>query len=289
MDADPTRRSVAEYVQRAEMLYELGQVEDARAEVDAALRVDPLDPDANAMAAACALAVHDPDEALTYAGAALAHKHEHSRAMITRGYALADTGRRDEALQAAASMLDLDRASWQHHVHYALITRRAGAAQPALDAAWNAVNLAPDQPRTHLALAAIAESLEMNDLAKRSRQAAEDLEPERAAEPERAVGADALLERLDPGGRVPPEARRMPRKWVDADPADPAWRGKIYGPGLFRGALGRSILLGLAVVFAVPAVLGSEIDAGARLFFAVVAVAAWVGWFTVLRRHRNPE
>jgi uncharacterized protein HemY len=62
MDSDPTRRSVAEHLQRAEMMYELGQVPDARAEVDAALRVDPLDPDANAMAAACALAQHDPDE-----------------------------------------------------------------------------------------------------------------------------------------------------------------------------------------------------------------------------------
>jgi tetratricopeptide (TPR) repeat protein len=281
MDADPTRRSVEEYLQRAEMLYDLGQVVDARAEVDAALRVDPLDPDANAMAAACALAAHDPDEALTYAGAALAHKPQHSRAMITRGYALADIGRRDEALQAAASMLDLDRESWQHHVHYALITRRAGAAQPALDAAWNAVNLAPSQPRAHLALAAIAESLEMDDLAKRSRQAAEDLEP--------ADAPATALRDFDPAQGLPPEARRVRRRWVDADAADPAWRGKIYGPGLFRGALGRSVLLGIAVVFAVPALLGSEIDPGARLFFAVVAVAAWVGWFTVLRRHRNPE
>jgi len=281
MDADPTRRSVEEYLQRAEMLYDLGQVIDARAETDAALRVDPLDPDANAMAAACALAAHDPDEALTYAGAALAHKPQHSRAMITRGYALADIGRRDEALQAAASMLDLDRDSWQHHVHYALITRRAGAAQPALDAAWNAVNLAPSQPRAHLALAAIAESLEMDDLAKRSRQAAEDLEP--------ADAPATALRDFDPSQGLPPEARRVRRRWVDADAADPAWRGKIYGPGLFRGALGRSVLLGIAVVFAVPALLGSEIDSGARLFFAVVAVAAWVGWFTVLRRHRNPE
>ncbi|GAA2125092.1 tetratricopeptide repeat protein [Glycomyces algeriensis] len=283
MDADPTRRTVAEYLKRADMLYDLGQVADARAEVDAALRVDPLDPDANAMAAACALADHDPDEALTYAGAALAHEPGHPRAMITRGYALADTGRRDEALQAAASMLELDRQSWQHHVHYALITRRAGAAQPALDAAWNAVNLAPSQPRTHLALAAIAESLDMDDLAKRSRQAAEDLEPDRLA------GAEEILQGFAPGDRLPPEARRTPRRWVDADAADPAWRSKIYGTGLFRGALGRSVLLGIAVVFAVPALLGSEIDPGARLFFAVVAVAAWVGWFTVLRRHRNPE
>jgi len=283
MDADPTRRTVAEHLQRADLLYDLGQVADARAEVDAALRVDPLDPDANAMAAACALADHDPDEALTYAGAALAHQPEHPRAMITRGYALADTGRRDEALQAAASMLELDRHSWQHHVHYALITRRAGAAQPALDAAWNAVNLAPEQPRTHLALAAIAESLDMDDLAKRSRRAAEELEPDRVA------GTDDVLQGFSPGDRLPPEARRVPRRWVDADPNDTQWRDKIYGGGLFRGALGRSVLLGIAVVFAVPAVLGSEIDTGPRVFLAVVAVAAWVGWFTVLRRHRNPE
>lgn len=281
MDSDPTRRTVAEHLQRAELMFDLGQVPDARAEVDAALRVDPLDPDANAMAAACALAVQDPDEALVYAGAALAHKPEHPRAMITRGYALADAGRHEEAMQAAASLLDLNRGSWRHHIHYALITRRAGAGQPALDAAWNAVNLAPDQPRTHLALAAIAEDLGMDDLAKRSRRAAEDLDTEATA-----PGTGPGYDRYD---ELPPEARRVRRKWVDAASDDPHWREKIYGPGLFRGALGRSVLLGIAVVFAVPALLGTEIATGPRLCLAVVAVAAWVGWFTVLRRHRNPE
>lgn len=281
MDADPTRRTVAEHLQRAELMFQLGQVPDAREEVDAALRVDPLDPDANAMAAACAVADQDPDEALVYAGAALAHKPEHQRALIMRGYALADAGRREEALQAAASMLELNRGSWLHHVHYALITRRAGAGQPALDAAWNAVNLAPDQPRTHMTLAAIAESLGMSDLAKRSRQAAEELSPGDAQGVPEGVGAD-----LPP---LPPEARRVRKRWVDADADDPHWRDKIYGPGLFSGALGRSVLLGLAVVFAIPALLGSEIATGPRLFLAVAAVAAWVGWFTVLRRHRRTE
>ncbi|WP_051325612.1 hypothetical protein [Glycomyces tenuis] len=274
MDDDPKRRTVAEHLKSAELLYDLDHITDARTEVDAALRLDPLDPDANAMAGVVALAERDPDEALVFAGAALAHQPQHRRAMIVRGYALADAERREEALQAAASLLDLDRDSWIHHVHYALITRRAGAAQPALDAAWNAVNLAPDQPRTHLTLAAVAESLDMNDLARRSRQAAVDLDPE----------AD-----ISPGQRLPPEARRRVQNYVDADPDDPTWRSKIYGPGLFRGALGRSILLGLAVAFAVPAVLGTGIDTGARLFFAVIAIGAWVGWFTVLRRHRRAE
>jgi tetratricopeptide (TPR) repeat protein len=287
MDADP-KRTLAEHLQSAELLFDLGQVPDARAETDAALRLDPLDPDANAMAAACALADNDPDEALVYSGAALAQTPGHRRAMITRGYALADAGRRDEAMQAAASLLELDRTSWLHHVHYALITRRAGAAQPALDAAWNAVNLAPDQPRTHRVLAAIAEDLGMDDLAKRSRRAAADLDPGGAAEQAAA-----------PAAALPPEARRVRRRWVDANPDDPHWREKLYGGDdsvphwrrgtAFQGALGRSVLLGVAVAFAVPALLGSEIDTGARLFFAVVAVAAWVGWFTVLRRHRRTE
>ncbi|NUQ90546.1 MAG: hypothetical protein HOQ43_19055 [Glycomyces artemisiae] len=284
MDADP-KRTVAEHLQSAELLYELGQVPDARAEADAALRLDPLSPDANAMAAACALADNDPDEALVYAGAALAQIPGHRRAMITRGYALADAGRKDEAMQAAASLLDLDRTSWLHHVHYALITRRAGAAQPALDAAWNAVNIAPDQPRTHRVLAAIAEDLGMDDLAKRSRRAAAELDPGLAVEDNVHV--------------MPPEARRVRRRLVDADKDDPRWREKLLGGGddvpywrrrtPFHGALGRSVLLGIAVVFAVPALLGSDMDSGVRLFFAVVAVAAWVGWFTVLRRHRRPE
>jgi len=149
------------------------------------------------------------------------------------------------------------------------------AAQPALDATWNAVNIAPDQPRTHRVLAAIAEDLGMDDLARRSRRAAAELDPGLAVEDNVHV--------------LPPEARRVRRRWVDADADDPAWRGKLYGRGLFRGALGRSVLLGVAVVFAVPALLGSEMDSTVRLCFAAVAVAAWVGWFTVLRRHRRPE
>ncbi|GAA2300806.1 hypothetical protein GCM10009853_066510 [Glycomyces scopariae] len=284
MDEDP-KRTVGEHLRSAELLYELGQVADARAEVDTALRLDPLDPDANAMAAACALADHDPDEALVYAGAALAQTPGHPRALVTRGYALADAGRRDEAMQAAASLLELDRASWQHHIHYALITRRAGAAQPALDAAWNAVNLAPEQPRTHLALAAIAEDLGMDDLARRSRRAAADL-GHTGTEPAKHRWSGAAA---DVGGIAPAVRPASRPAWVDAAKDDPHWREKIYGPGFFRGALGRSILLGLAVVFAVPALLGTEIAPGPRLFFAAVAVAAWVGWFTVLRRHRNPE
>ncbi|WP_051393647.1 hypothetical protein [Glycomyces arizonensis] len=278
MDDDPTRRTVAEHLKSAELMYDLNRVREARDEVDAALRLDPLDPDANAMAGVIALAESDPDEALVFAGAALAHEPRHRRAMIVRGYALADADRRDEALQAAASLLDLDRTSWIHHVHYALITRRAGAGQPALDAAWNAVNLAPDQPRTHLTLAAVAESLALTDLAQRSRQAAADLEPDATG-----IGADTEEYRL------PPEARRQARSFVDADPDDPDWRSKIYGPGLFRGALGRSILLGLAIVFAVPALLGGDMGTGTRLGFAVIAVGCWVAWFTVLRRHRRTE
>lgn len=274
MDADPTRRTVAEHLERAELMYDLDRLPDARSEVDAALRIDPFSPDANAMAGVVALAEGDPDEALVFAGASLAHDPQHRRALIVRGYALADAERRDEALQAANSLLELDRRSWIHQVHYALITRRAGAGQPALDAAWNAVNLAPDQPRTHLALAAVAESLDMDDLARRSREAAADLEPA-------AAGA--------PAHPLPPEARRAARAHVDADPDDPQWRSKLYGPGLFRGALGRSILLGLAVVFAIPAALGGDIAFGARVFFALVAAGCWVAWFTVIRRHRRAE
>ncbi|MCH7232381.1 hypothetical protein L0U85_16195 [Glycomyces sp. L485] len=274
MDSDPTRRTVAEHLKRAELMYDLDRLPDARAEVEAALRIDPFSPNANTMAGVIALAQLDPDQALVYAGAALSQDPQHRRAMVVRGYALADAERRDEALQAAASLLDLDRRSWLLHIHYALISRRAGAAQPALDAAWNAVNLAPEQPRTHLALAAVAESLDMGDLAKRSRRAATELGPE-SAEPDT--------------GRLPPEARRTAPAFVDASPGDPAWRNKIYGPGFFRGALGRSALLGLAIAFALPALLGTEIGVGVRAFFAVAAVACWVGWFTVLRRHRRAE
>ena len=274
MDADPTRRTVAEHLERAELMYDLDRLPDARSEVDAALRIDPFSPDANAMAGVVALAEGDPDEALVFAGASLAHDPRHRRALIVRGYALADSERRDEALQAAGSLLELDSRSWIHQVHYALITRRAGAGQSALDAAWNAVNLAPDQPRTHLALAAVAESLDMGDLARRSRQAAADLNP--------GGGGPAAHP-------LPPEARRPETEHVDADPDDPQWRAKLYGPGLFRGGLGRSILLGIAVIFAIPALLGSGVPLGARAFFAFVAAASWVAWFTVLRRHRRTE
>ncbi|GAB3996926.1 hypothetical protein GCM10029992_18400 [Glycomyces albus] len=237
MDADPTRRTVAEHLERAELMYDLDRLPDARSEVDAALRIDPFSPDANAMAGVVALAEGDPDEALVFAGAALAHDPQHRRALIVRGYALADAERRDEALQAANSLLELDRRSWIHQVHYALITRRAGAGQPALDAAWNAVNLAPDQPRTHLALAAVAESLDMGDLARRSREAAADLDPVAGA-PRAPAAARGQAHRATSGRRrsrrpaVAVQALRagpVPRRAGPVDP--PGHDGRIRAPG----------------------------------------------------------
>ncbi|MFC4337208.1 tetratricopeptide repeat protein [Salininema proteolyticum] len=263
MDEDHTRRSADEYVQRGEVFYDLDRIPEAGEEADAALAVDAFHPGANALAGTIALSEGDADKALTLASTALGMDPFHPRAAQVRAYALADLGRKDEARQAAASLLEIDRGSWSANVHYALIMRRAGAPQEALDAAWDAVRLAPDETRTHLALASIAESLDLDDLARRARQAARDLDAETVTpatvrrEEEKARKASSVLNRRP-------------------NPHTPVYR---YGTPRLE-----SFLLGTAGVFGFVTLIGFTMPPAGRALFAGIALACAIGWYFAKRR-----
>ena len=106
----------------------------------------------------------------------------------------------------------------------AAILAEARNGQPALNAAWRGVELAPDEPQAHLVLALVAGRLELFDLAERAYREALRLDPELA-------GA-----RHDPG-----VLRLERRRWVLAleqvaalAPVQPARAEKL--PGLDRAA-----------------------------------------------------
>ncbi|WP_025272768.1 tetratricopeptide repeat protein [Haloglycomyces albus] len=274
MDDDSTRRTADEFTQRAEVFYDLDRLPEAKTEIESALAVEPFHVDANALAASLALAEEDAEGALTYASTALSFEPLHERAWITRGYALARLKRRDEAKQAAETLLTTNPDSWMLNVHYALIVRESGAAQPALDAAWNAVRLAPDEQRTHLTLAAVAESLDMDDLAKRARQAAQDVDQE-------TVTPQELRDKRGP------EEESGKSRPVEVSADDPQWREKLFSGGPLRGPLLRSVLAGITGVFGVLALLSTATPTGGRVMFGIIALAAGIAWAIVLQKHRQ--
>lgn len=163
------------YISRAELLIELTRYDEAREELAAALLHHPHNVDALSLLAIVELEAGQPADSLTAADAALALDPADDRALRIRGYALAGLGRVDEAVTAAERLLDVDRLAWWRHMHYALIRSRARNGQEALDAAWQAIRLAPDRPEPHAALAAIAAKLGLDDLAERARRAAKRL------------------------------------------------------------------------------------------------------------------
>lgn len=163
------------FLSRAELLIELTRYDEAREELAAALLHHPHNVDALSLLAIVELEAGQPEDSLTAADAALALDPADDRSLRIRGYALADLGRVDEAVTAAEKLLDVDRLAWWRHMHYALIRGRARNGQEALDAAWQAIRLAPDRPEPHAALAAIAAKLGLEDLAERARRAARRL------------------------------------------------------------------------------------------------------------------
>jgi len=163
------------YISRAELLIELTRYDEAREELAAALLHHPHNVGALSLLAIVELEAGQPEDSLTAADAALALDPADDRSLRIRGYALADLGRVEEAVTAAEKLLDVDRLAWWRHMHYALIRSKARNGQEALDAAWQAIRLAPDQPEPHAALAAIAAKLGLDDLAERARRAAKRL------------------------------------------------------------------------------------------------------------------
>ncbi|WP_052304860.1 tetratricopeptide repeat protein [Stackebrandtia nassauensis] len=165
------------FLARAELLFDLDRFDEAREELGGALSADPAHVPSLTLLAILELQVGKHDDALTAASAALAAEPTHDTARLARGHALALLRRTEEALDAATEIQDLYPESWWHNVHYALIVRESRNGQDALDAAWVAVRLAPEDARAHIALARVAVDLGLTDLAERALATAERLDP----------------------------------------------------------------------------------------------------------------
>ncbi|MFY1689395.1 tetratricopeptide repeat protein [Plantactinospora sp. WMMB782] len=181
-DADSDHSASAEgYVQRAELLAELGRYDEAAAEVGFAIALDPSNVPALVMLAMVKLAGDKPEEALTAADSAMAVAPESIHPLVIRGHALADLRRFKEAAAAADRILALGPDDAYAQRSAAAILGESRNGQQALNAAWRGVELAPEEPQAHLVLGLVAARMQKFELAERAYREALRLDPELAA------------------------------------------------------------------------------------------------------------
>lgn len=182
MSSDATSDQFATdgYLQRAQLLAELGRYDEAAAELGYAIALDPANATALTMLARVHLAADRPDEALTAADAAVAAAPAQVDPLVARGLALTDLRRFSEAAQIAGQILALGPDDAYAQRSGAAILAGARNGQPALNAAWRGVELAPEEPQAHLVLGLVSARLELFDLAERAYREALRLDPELA-------------------------------------------------------------------------------------------------------------
>jgi hypothetical protein len=183
-----------EFRQRALLFADLGRYDDAADEVAAGLEAAPTDAALLATLARVHLAADQPVEALVAADRAVAAAPGTINPLVVRAMALADSSRYADAAQVANELLH----RWPDDPY----AQRTGAAllsearngQEALNAAWNAVRVAPNEAEAHLVLAVVAARLRLYDLAQRAYGEALDLDAD-IGEAQRDVGIVRLERR----------------------------------------------------------------------------------------------
>ncbi|MEU0549621.1 tetratricopeptide repeat protein [Micromonospora sp. NPDC005979] len=191
-DPAPDRFAADGYLERAQLLAELGRHDEAAGELTEGLALKPADPDALTMLARVHLAADRPADALAAADSAVAAAPDAPPALVVRAMALADLGQYADAAAVADRLLALGPADAYAQRSAAAILADARNGQPALNAAWRGVELAPQEPPAHLVLSLVAARLELFDLAERAYREALRLDP-RLAE----VGHDVGVLRLE--------------------------------------------------------------------------------------------
>ncbi|WP_433283636.1 tetratricopeptide repeat protein [Micromonospora sp. CA-244673] len=179
-DAAPDQSAADGYVQRAQLLAELGRYDEAAEELDGALATDPGNAEALTMLARVHLAAGRPAEALPVAEAAVAAAPGALSPLVARGFALTDLGRWKAAASAGDDILARGPDDAYAQRSAAAILAGARNGQPALNAAWRGVELAPETAQAHLVLGLVAARLELYDLAERAYREALRLDPELA-------------------------------------------------------------------------------------------------------------
>lgn len=316
MTSDPAPDSPDEldgYLQRAQLLAELGRYDDAVAELGFAVSLAPADTRAPALLARVHLAAGRPAEALSAAESVLAtaaNGPDTLRTRVIQGLALADLRRFGEAAGVAELILSANPADAYALRSGAAILAESRNGQQALNAAWRAAELAPEEAEAHLVLSLVSARLGLYDLAERAYRAALDRDPE-LAEAARDVGVirlerrryaaalEAVAESIvpvpkrpnppppspatgqrPPGTAVPPPGPGPgdPGPWSQAAP----WAAAAVADGLRRLILYGA---GYAVVAAVSVACIAADDPGlSRLIAALAAiVGAAVLWVLAAR------
>ena len=152
-DAVPTDDG---FLRRAELLAELGQYDEAVAELGQALTLDRENAAALSLLASVQLAANRPAEALDAVDRALAVEPGSLALLVRRALALIDLRRFGEAARLADAMLSAAPDSPYAQRSGAAILGEARNGQAALNAAWRAVALAPEEPEGHLVLGVVA-------------------------------------------------------------------------------------------------------------------------------------
>lgn len=166
------------YLQRAELLADLGRYEEAVEELERAVSDAPDHAPTQTLLARVRLATGALPAALQAADAAVAAAPTDVAANIARGMVLADLGQIDEAAAQAEQILRHGRGDGYACTSAAAILAQVRTGQVALDAAWEGVRLNPDQPRAHLVLGVVAARLGLDDIAERAYGEALRLDPQ---------------------------------------------------------------------------------------------------------------
>ncbi|MER7168835.1 tetratricopeptide repeat protein [Micromonospora sp. NPDC000207] len=193
-DASPDRSSADGYLQRAQLLAELGRYDEAAAELGYAVSLDPADPLALTMLAQVHLAADRPGEARTAAESAVAAAPQFVPPLVVRALALVDLREYAEAARTADEILRMGPDDAYAQRSAAAILAGARNGQPALNAAWRGVELAPEDPQAHLVLGLVAARMELFDLAERAYREALRLDPQ-LAEARHDIGVLRLEQR----------------------------------------------------------------------------------------------
>ncbi|MET8363835.1 tetratricopeptide repeat protein [Micromonospora sp. NPDC049580] len=165
------------YLERAQLLAELGRHDEAAGELTEGLALKPADSQALTMLARVHLVADRPVDALAAADAAVAAAPEALPALVVRAMALVDLGRYADAATTADRLLALGPTDAYAQRSAAAILADSRNGQPALNAAWRGVELAPQEAQAHLVLSLVAARLELFDLAERAYREALRLDP----------------------------------------------------------------------------------------------------------------
>jgi tetratricopeptide (TPR) repeat protein len=260
--SDPEQQAADGYLQRAQLLAELGRYDEAAAELGFAISLDPGNAPALTMLARVHLAADRPTEALTSADAAVAAAPGTVGPLVARGLALADLREYAESARMADEILALGPDDGYAQRSAAAILAESRNGQPALNAAWRGVELDPEHPQAHLVLGLVAARLELFDLAERAYREALRLDPE-------------LAEARHDMGVIRLEQRRYAEALEHLAEAAAMSPGRIDSGRTISSGLRRLVLYGAGyslVACVLVACLAAGNGAVSRLFAAAVAL-----------------